>query len=449
MMNYKFVLLTIILSASCIISTGITLNAKTIEQKLTAFDSSPFDKFGESVAISDKFVIIGTSHDSYLAEEPSDYTGVLEDAGSVYIYQLNGNAWEFQQKLIPDHPKPDMCFGRSVAIDNDYLAVGAYQENADEMSPSDAYELTQSGAAYIFKYNGTTWVQEARLIPNDPEDDDEFGFSISISGNYVIVGSNNVKPNASAYIFKNNQGSWTQHWRMTTDYDETNYTFARFGYSVSISGDYACVGADQEPYTNEFHSGSAYIFKREGETWVQEKKLIDKNANYKDAFGKSVSISENYVLVGAPSHDGCGKTSGMAFYSIKDETGWSDPIKLSGGDGHVAGIRFGVSVSITDNVAIIGASSAEAIFTYVINDGTFIKTSILHAHDGLDGDSFGACVAMRNERIIVGVPNMHYLSKNGGAYIFTITDYLNGDINDNKVIDIMDAVLLLKNLSTD
>jgi len=444
MIKLKLLMFTMILCICFMMPASAILNAKTIEQEITAFDESPGDEFGISVAISDRFAVIGSYEDDYLPEEPSDYTQVLEDAGSVHIYQFNGNTWEFQQKIIPETPKPFMKFGNSVAIENDYIAVGAYIENGDELSSSDAVKYTQCGVVYIFKYNGIRWVQEARLVPDDVGEMYKFGFSISLSGNYVIVGCNTKKPLGAAYIFKNNQGSWTQQQMLTSG----NEIWVRFGYSVSISGNYACVGADQD-YYNDVKTGAVYIYKRENETWIYQKRLVDKDGNRSDGFGKSVSISGDYILVGAPGHDGCGMTSGMAYYAIRNETGWSDPLKLSGDVGHVAGIKFGQSVSMSENGAIVGAllgngneTQSGAVFTYGIKDENLIKLNILYANDGHLLDGFGKNVALHRKHIVVGAPNRK--SDTGAAYIFT--DVVNGDINNNNVIDIMDAVLLLKKI---
>ena len=428
--------------------TSAILNAKKIEQELTAFDASPGDYFGCAVAISDRFAVIGAYGNDY-SPESSDYT--LVDVGSVYVYQFNGNTWELQQKIIPEKPKNDMNFGSSVALDNEYIAVGANYENGDELSGSDASELTYSGAAYIYKYNGIRWVQEARLLPDDVGAKYSFGTSISLSGNYVIVGCNAKKPFGAAYIFINNQGNWTQQQMLTSGQEDT---YVRFGFSVSISGDYACVGADQDYNDDKVKTGAAYIYKREYDTWTFQKRLIDKEGKRSDGFGKSVSISGDYILVGASGHDGLGRSAGMAYYSIRDETGWSDPLKLSGDAGHVAGIKFGQSVSISENGAVIGASlwngtfgeRLGAVFTYVNKDGTLIKSNLLYINDGQDLDSFGKRVAMHNKHIVVGAPGRIYQVESGAAYIFTETDGIHGDINNNNVIDIMDAVLLLKKL---
>ena len=155
-------------------------------------------------------------------------------------------------------------FGLPVAISGDYVVVGA----------TDGNTLSRAGCAYIFKRNGTTWTQEAKIVASDRAIDDAFGNSISINGDYVVVGasydsediiSGNTKRWAgSAYIFKRNGTSWTQEAKIVAS-DRAEYD--SFGNSVAINGDYVVVGAyfESEDVTGGntlINAGSAYFFKR-------------------------------------------------------------------------------------------------------------------------------------------------------------------------------------------
>ena len=133
-----------------------------------------------------------------------------------------------------------------------------------------------SGSAYIFVRDGDDWTQQAKLTADDADREDFFGGYVYISGNSAIVGAtsndDDGERSGSAYIFKNEGGTWTLKQRIEpTDYE----AWAEFGNSVSISGDYALIGAHMDDNGGSTgNEGSAYIFKRSGETWTQLQKLI-------------------------------------------------------------------------------------------------------------------------------------------------------------------------------
>ena len=212
----------------------------------------------------------------------------------------------------------------------------------------------EKGSAYIFLRSGTSWVQQAKLTASDGNAFDRFGNSVSISGDYAIVGANqddvNGTDSGSAYIFKRDSTTWSQQAKLTaSDGAASDW----FGWSVSISGDYAIVGAfwDDDKGTD---SGSAYIFKRDGTTWSQQDKLTASDGAVGDRFGWSVSISGDYAIVGAYLDDDKGSSSGSAYILKRDGTSWSEEAKLTASDG--AGIdRFGYSVSIGNGYIIAGA----------------------------------------------------------------------------------------------
>ena len=201
--------------------------------------------------------------------------------------RASGTTWTQQQKLTAaDRANLDR-FGRRVSISGDYAIVAAYW---DDDRGND------SGSAYIFTRSGTTWTQQQKLTASDGQGGDNFGFSVSISGDYAIVGAafddGQSSNTGSAYIFTRSGTTWTQQQKLTAS-DEQNGD--DFGASVSISGDYAIIGADEVGSS----TGSAYIFTRSGTTWTQQQKLTASDAASGDHFGFSVSISGDYAIVGA------------------------------------------------------------------------------------------------------------------------------------------------------
>jgi hypothetical protein len=333
------------------------------------------------------------------------------NSGSAYIFKRNGETWSQQQKLLASDGAAGDYFGYSVSISGDYAIVGAYGDDVGK------------GSAYIFKRNGTNWVQQQKLTASDGAAGDYFGESVSISGDYAIVGAlyddDKGTDSGSAYIFKWNGTSWVQQAKLTALLDGA--ASDAFGCSVSISGDYAIVGAygDDDKGSD---SGSAYIFKHDGTAWVQQQKLTASDGAAEDRFGGSVSISGDYAIVGARGND---SYKGSAYIFNWDGTIWSQQQNLTASDG-AAEDRFGYSVSISGDYAIIGAycddqKGYKSGSAYIFNwDGTsWVQQKKLLASDGAASDYFGNSVSISGDYAIVGADcDDDKGTTSGSAYVF-------------------------------
>jgi hypothetical protein len=272
--------------------------------KLECPDKANFDFFGRSVAISGDYLIVGA---------PNKYYGNITGAGAAYIFKrTNDSTWNQPQKLIPINFNSSDLFGYSVAISGETVVIGA---NFDSEDVLDQNTISLSGSAYIFKlYNGN-WIQEQKLVASNRTVQAEFGCSVSISGDNVIVGSwgdqldargKNTKEGAgAAYVFNRTNNAWTLVNKLAAS---DRFDGDAFGWSVAISGDYAIIGAREEDEDDFFEdiksgAGSAYIFKLSNGTWSQLQKIVASDRAVNDQFGNAVSISSNYAFVGAPNED--------------------------------------------------------------------------------------------------------------------------------------------------
>jgi VCBS repeat-containing protein len=342
---------------------------------------------------------------------------VAVDAGAAYIFHWNGTVWEQQAKLTAADGAAEDFFGGSVSISGDYVIVGA---SGDDDNGSD------SGSAYIFHWNGTMWEQQAKLTAADGAAEDFFGYSVSISGDYVIVGASgdddNGSDSGSAYIFHWNGAVWGQQAKLTAA-DGAKDDF--FGDSVSISGDYVIVGAYGDDQGEEFSAGAAYIFHRSGTVWAQEEKLTADDGKDSDFFGCSVSISVDYAIVGAYGDDDNGNDSGSAYLFHWDGGGWTQQEKLTSDDGE-AGDLFGGSVSISGDYAIVGALGDDdngnlsgAAYLFHWDDSSWTQQEKLTSDDGEADDFFGISVGISDDNAIVGAPgDIDNGTPSGSAYIF-------------------------------
>ena len=266
-------------------------------------------------------------------------------SGAAYVFKRVDGTWQQQQHLVPYVQGPDAghgdLFGGSVSMDRlgNFAIVGASLHDADE-----PYTESNRGSAYVFKRVGNTWVPEGnRLNATDGADGDEFGFSVSISGVYAVVGApgddDMGESSGSAYVFKRVGDTWVQQAKLAASDGAVGH---RFGHSVAISGEYAIVGA--KDVGNKL--GSAYVFKRDGEMWNQQQTLTISDGAAGDRTGHSVDITPIYAVVGAIGHDDMGKSSGSAYVFKREGTSWRETRILRASDGE-AGDEFGFSVSIT------------------------------------------------------------------------------------------------------
>jgi len=290
-------------------------------------------------------------------------------------------------------------FGRSVSISGDYAIVGAHGND-------DAGSI--SGSAYIFVRDGESWTEQAKLTASDAAAFDFFGSSVSISGDYAIVGAWADDASGSAYIFVRVGESWTEQAKLTASDAAVG---DRFGESVSISGDYAIVGVRGDDDAGNA-SGSAYIFVRVGESWTEQAKLTASDAAADDGFGWSVSISGNDwgndAIVGALDDDDGGSRSGSAYVFVRDGQSWTEQAKLTAGDA-AAGDRFGEAVSISGDDAIVGAigdddggSTSGSAYVFVRDGQSWTEQGKLTAADAAAGDQFGISVSISGDDAIVG-----------------------------------------------
>gem|GEM_PF-930337 len=333
--------------------------------------------------------------------------------------------WQEQEKLLADDGAAGDEFGNSVAISGNTAIVGAAYDN-------DAG--SKSGSAYL--YDVVTGNQLAKLTASDAAADNRFGVSVSVSGDYAIVGSYRDDDkgywSGSAYIFEKPIDGWVNMTETVKLTASDGATGDLFGNSVSISGDYAIVGAYVDD-DNGTDSGSVYIFKRFGESWVeQQPKLLASDGAAGDLFGYSVSISGSIAIVGAWGNDDAGSYSGSAY--LFDMVTGGQIAKLTASDA-AAGDYFGSHVALSGNIAIVGAgrddnagsdSGSAYIFEKPI-DGwvNMTETAKLTASDAAAEDYFGSVDISGNIAIVGAHWDDDNGSTSGSAYLFDVSDPCN------------------------
>ncbi len=329
---------------------------------------------------------------------------------------IQAQNWQETQLLLPEANSPSSFFGEDVSVDGDYAVVGAIELWVD------------NGYAIVFQRNGGNWEKVAKLTMSNPTGYAEFGGSVSISGDVVIVGS---LVNC-AYIFEKPASGWTDMTETAKLTASDGFTLDAFGQSVSISGDVAIVGAPGDD-DNGLNSGSAYVFKKPAAGWIdmtETGKLKADDGAEDDRFGGSVSISGDAAIVGAPGDDDNGNASGSAYIFQKPAAGWGNMNqtgKLRPFDGD-AEDNFASSVNISGDVAIVGApgdndngtnSGSAYIFQKPAVWGNMNETAKLTASDGASNDEFGWSVGISgNTAIVSALKDDDNGTNSGSAYIF-------------------------------
>ena len=406
--------------------------------KLISKDLQAEDELGWSVAVDGDTLVMGA-----LGDEP-------DNTGAAYVFTRDGGGWTQMGKLTADDRTNDAGFGHSVAVHGDTIVVGAYQE--DHGTDYDA------GAAYVFTKPANGWgdmTQTARLIASDAANGDEFGTSVAVHGDTIVVGAAEEDQFArgSAYIFAKSGDFWGKGPELR-DYREETANLRgrsdgdRFGRSVAVHGDVVVVGSGEQGDNNR---GEVYVFTKSAVTGVWDDwdakrardataKLTANNRGNDDWFGVSVAMDGDTIVVGAPFVDENPDANvGSAYVFTKPATGWDDSnetAKLAPSDG-AKNDNFGYSVAFDGDNVVVGAhqppyneGSGEIrrpgkayIFTEPANgwgdwdeEDKDSLTAKLTAYDGSGNDQFGHSVAADGGVIVVGA--FGDASSKGSAYVF-------------------------------
>lgn len=335
--------------------------------RLAAYDSTPGDYFGGAVAISGDYAIVGAANKTYNGNVAQ---------GRAYIYRRAGNAWILDTALVNRAGQAYEDFGWSVGI-------CAYNTGGVGVAIGAPYTgSTDAGAAFCYKKTGTAWATVQTLVPTDLASSDYYGFTISMDTDYVAVGAtgqdNNTYAYADAgavYVYAFGGGAWNfqQKFQGTT-------ARGQFGFAISLSSNRMAVGAPwATTYSNT--SASVYVYDRTGSTWT----------NIYSTF------IYNFEVV--PNAGQLQPANGLTSISV-------------------ANLTFGISVSLSGNILLIGASGGAdypnggssyysdrrgSVYIYKnLSGNNYTRTNIIESEFPSNGDLFGQSVSISGNRYIVG-----------------------------------------------
>jgi hypothetical protein len=390
-----------------------------------AANTDAADQYGVAVALGSDTLVVGAQGEASNQNTITNGTSASSNngaagAGAVFVYTRSGTAWSQQAYLKAPNAQAGDNFGSAVAIDGDTIVVGAPAEDSNQTSVSNGTTASgdnssaASGAAYVFRRTAGSWAQEAYLKGSAIAAGANFGFAVAISGDTIVVGAHGENSSTgAAYVFKRSGTTWSEEQRLTA---VNGGGGDDFGTSVGISGDTIVVGAigessSQASVTNgatasadesAANAGAAYVYKRSGTTWTQEAYLKANNSEAGDFFGRSVAISGDTVLVGA---DGEAGTQGAVYAFTRSGTTWSQQAYLKASNA-TGGHNFGASVGLYGNTAAIGAdgvsSSAGATYVFSRSGTTWSQAAYLRAANTDSSDYMGAAVAVYGSTVAAG-----------------------------------------------
>ncbi|NOT00647.1 MAG: hypothetical protein HOP29_08470 [Phycisphaerales bacterium] len=381
-------------------------------EKVVASDADPLHAFGAATAIDGLVAIVGDPGNGDVAPR----------AGAAYVYEFENDAWVEKQKLTAVDGAEDDFLGESVAISGNVIVAGARRHDSSG---------EEAGAVYVYRFNGSAWVQEQKLTASNAESLDEFGEEVAIDGNIIVVGAPffNIAgaPPGSAYIFRFDGNSWLEEQELVA-----GVSGDRFGTFVAIDADVIAVGAPMA--THVFgDAGEAYVFRHDGNSWQQEQLLFASDFLPGDHFGSTMAVEMDTVIAVSPER----QNGGVAYVFHHNTGAWSQVQTLNAGS-----IGLGLALRLREPWLILSSPSdsevakkAGAAFVYKNVGGTWTLFQKLTASDGAVEDRLGEGATINEHFAIVSSTRTA-----GGAGAFYAYP-LGPDCNANTAPDLCDLHL--------
>jgi hypothetical protein len=401
----------------CLLVVGMILaNATTRadlpveEAKLLPPDGAEDDWFGWAVAVDGDTAVI-TSHND-------DDNGL--NSGSAYVFVHSAGMWFQQAKLLASDGESGDRFGDSAAVAGDTAVIGMRYDDDNGFN---------AGAAYVFTRDAGIWSQQAKLLASDGIAEDYFGYSVAVDGDTALIGSYTAGPSnnhsGSAYVFKRADGVWSEQAKLRASDPSFG---ALFGITVALDGDTALIGASHDD-DNGYQAGSAYVFVRVSGVWTEQAKLLPNEGDSLDYFGGAVAVDGDTAVIGVPGDDDLGSGTGSAYVYHRIINTWVERGKLLASDG-TEDDGFGSSVAVRGGRIVIGApgrddngDGAGAAYLFVLANGQWVEQGKLLAGDGSAGDQFGRPGAMKGGTLLLAAHHDDDNGTNSGsAYVFRMYD---------------------------
>ncbi len=378
------------------------------------------DRLGRAVAISSQRIVVGAYWDS---SPETLYLGAVHTyTPGERLYQHD--VWKHRAKVTSRDVSPLDQYGSAVDLYGNTLVVGVPFFDGD----------TGTDQGGVFVYEGAdpeVWVEKQLLRASNAGSDDQFGVSVAVYENTLVVGApmndpSNVNNAGAAYVFQKDGDVWTET-TILTPIDLAAEDF--FGGAVSIHDDIIVVSARGKD-TTATDSGAVYVFTRDAfDVWAEETILAAMTENH--GYGVATATDGITIVVGAIRDGTQGANAGAVYVYSRDilNGDWTLDAKLVAGDGK-AGDQFGIAVAVDGNVIVVGAhfddvadfSNVGSAYVFRKVNGSWSEEQKLTACDGSPGDGYGFAVDVEGDQIVVGSfasDIMHHFGRDAGVgYVY-------------------------------
>lgn len=339
-------------------------------------------------------------------------------SGSAYVFVKDGANWVQQQKLFPTTPANDQVFGRSVSIDGDTIVVGAPGEG-DAIHPF-------SGAAYVFVRQNSNWVLQQKLLLPQPRFGEGFGGAVAISDDSLVVTAmgdsiDNALPGTASVFTRDPNGVWSLQQKVRAS---DQIADRLYGGSVAISGDTVMVGSEYITPQHNVGIGAVYVYERTGTVWSEVKKLTSSTWRGGYEFGRYLAIDGDIAAIGAYHEEHGSNTRGSVYVFVRDRGEWTQKQKLFIKEDLAEWDRFGVSVAIHGTTIVAGDigdnEQRGAAYVFTADDKlNWSQQAKLVAGDGLIEEIFGSSVATNGSEVLVSAARKAINGPSAGAVYYS------------------------------
>jgi hypothetical protein len=382
-----------------------------IEQKVTASDGTANSFFGSAAALQDDTALIGADGDNN-----------FQGAAYIFLSRFGNGRWTEVQKLTASDGFAGDEFGYRVDLSRNTLVVGAFSATVNG--------VVSQGAAYVFTKSTNTWSENQKLLASDGGLFDNFGASVALYRDTIVVGANGATVNGNpaqgaVYVFSLSNGIWTEAQKLTA---QDGAAYDNFGLSVALQGSTILVGSPVANINGHSGQGAVYTFTNVNGIWSFAQKLVASDGGTNDGFGESVALDRGTALVGAYGATVDGHSGQGAAYIFTNSGGTlTETQKLTANDGET-NANFGNAVALDNHHALIGAdvstvgghTSAGKAYIFAETAGAWSQIHTLVASDPATDDFFGAAVALDGPTLLVSTPHpvINGNPYQGAAYFF-------------------------------
>ena len=337
----------------------------------------------------------------------------------IILVLVAANSIAEQDIIVADDGRAGDAFGYDVTIDGNTALVGAFKADIDG--------VMDAGAAYVYVLADNGWQKQAKLVADPAFAEDTLGGKVALKNNVAMLGvmrrDDKGKDSGAVVSFEREVNVWKQGQIITAPDAKPGDAF---GQSIALTENHLVISAPRNDALGD-DSGAAYIYERENDSWRYQTKIVASDGATGDLFGISVAIDGNTILVGADLHDEKAENAGAVYVYVLEDKQWKQEAKLMASDGDHTDI-FGVRVALSENAALISARrddtkelgiDAGSAYIFVRNGNTWTQQVKLTSPDGRADDRFGRDVALNGDTVIISAMNHDANGTDTGAlYVY-------------------------------